>query len=152
MQYLKLATLLLATSVLHSAPEQTNMTLKERIVDVKDRTVSKLSAMLVLWSGASQEDQKKRLEYYTNLCENKKTRRVLKNWDMYIKRWYPWIVEGKMPIKNPDGRISDQKLLDYVVIVEELKKGEPLTQEEREEVCRRALEEVERYREAKGIR
>ncbi len=151
MQYLKLVALMLASSLMHQAPAHAKMTLRERLVEAKDQAVSKVSAWMVFWSGTSREDQLKRLEYYTKLKDGLRDRRFLKNWDMYIKRWYVWIVDGKMPIKNPDGRITDQKFLDYVVVVEELVKGAPLTQEEIECVCKQALEEVEDYRKAKGI-
>ncbi len=151
MQYLKLVALLLASSLMHQSPANAQMTFKERFVHAKDQAVSKVSAWLVFWSGDSLEDQLKRLEYYTKLKEGKRSRRFLKNWDMYIKRWYVWIIDGKMPIKNPDGRITDQKFLDYVVSVEELIKGTPLTQEEKELACHLALEKLEEYRKAKGI-
>ncbi|MEX0848879.1 MAG: hypothetical protein WD055_01485 [Candidatus Dependentiae bacterium] len=152
MQYLKLALLVLTSSLLHGAAPEKNVTIKDRVVNVKDQAVSKVSALLVLWSGTSKEDKLKRLDYYQKLLEGLKDRRFLKNWQMYKKRWYAWIVDGKMPIKNPDGRISDEKFIQYAMVVHELIKGAPLTQDEREELCRQELEDIEQYRKAKGIR
>jgi hypothetical protein len=153
MQYLKLALLVLSSSLLHGATtDKKDTTIKDRIVNVKDQAVSKVSALLVLWSGTSEEDQLKRLDYYQKLLDGLKDRRFLKNWQMHKKRWYAWIVDGKMPIKNPDGRISDEKFIEYAMAVHELIKGAPLTQDEREELCRKELKDIEEYRKAKGIR
>lgn len=160
MQYLKLAALILASSVISQS--QAAMSIKERFVynkdqaistvtDFKDKAVQKVSAWMSLLGGTTHEDQLKRLDYYLRLKNFIQTRRFLKKWDMYIKRWYVWIIDGRMPVKYPDGHISDQTFLNYVIAVEELMKGEPLTQLEREAACNKALEDVAQYRKAKGI-
>ena len=112
----------------------------------------KVSSWLVFWGGTTKEDQLKRLDYYLRLVESTKGGKYLNKWQLYKKRWYVWIIDGSMPIKNPDGRISDQKFNEYVVKVEELINDRPLTQDEKEFACYDAQQAIERYRREKSIR
>jgi hypothetical protein len=153
MRYLQLALLLLSTAALQrNTQARENVPLHVRLNETKDQLVRKVSSWLVFWGGTTREDQLKRLEYYLRLIENTKNGRYLKSWKLYIKRWYVWIVEGQMPIKNPDGRISDAAFYNYVLKVEELILGRELTQEEKEQACLLAQQEIDRYRQEKGIR
>lgn len=153
MRYLQLALLLLSTVVAQQQAQiKEGAPLRERLSDAKDRAVRKVSSWLVFWSGTTREDQLRRLDYYQRLVESATNGKYLKSWKLYKKRWYVWIVDGSMPIKNPDGRISDAKFNEYVVKVEELIKNRPLTQDEKEFACYEAKQELEQYRREKGIR
>jgi hypothetical protein len=153
MRYLQLALLLLSTAALQRHTQATeHAPLHTRLNETKDQLVRKISSWFVFWGGTTRDDQLKRLEYYLLLVENAKTGRYLKSWKLYIKRWYVWIVDGHMPIKNPDGRISDAAFYNYVLKVEELMHGRGLTQEEKEQACFLAQQEIDCYRQEKGIR
>jgi hypothetical protein len=153
MRYLQLALLLLSTVVAEQqAQAKEGVTLRDRLGDAKERVVRRVSSWLVFWGGTTKEDQLKRLDYYLRLRNSTTNGKYLKKWQLYKKRWYVWIIDGSMPIKNPDGRISDQKFNEYVIKVEELIQGRPLTQDEKEFVCYQVREEIERYRREKHIR
>ena len=153
MRYLQLALLLLSTVVAQQqAQVKQGVTLRDRLSDAKDRAVRRVSSWLVFWGGTTKEDQLKRLDYYLRLRESTQNGKYLNKWQLYKKRWYVWIIDGSMPIKNPDGRISDQKFNEYVVKVEELIQGRSLTQDEKEFACYQAQQELVQYRREKGIR
>lgn len=153
MRYLQLALLLLSTVVAEQqAQAKEGVTLRNRLSDAKERVVRRVSSWLVFWSGTTREDQLKRLDYYLRLRNSTTNGKYLNKWQLYKKRWYVWIIDGRMPVKNPDGQISDQKFNEYVVKVEELIQNRELTQDEKEFICFQVQQELESYRRAKGIK
>jgi predicted RNA-binding protein len=153
MRYLQLALLLLSTVVTEQqAQMKDGVTLRDRLGDAREKLVRKVSSWFVFWGGTTKEDQLKRLDYYLRLARNTQSRNYLNKWQLYKKRWYVWIIDGRMPIKNPDGRVSDEIFNEYIVKVEELIRNRDLTQDEKEFMCYQVQQENERYRRAKHIR
>lgn len=150
MRYLQLILLLL--SAVFTQKQIEGKSLGERFRDAKDSVVGYVSRRLAYLGGTTKEDRLARLAFYQQLLESVKKGKYLSKWQLYIKRWYVWIIDGRMPAKDPDGQISDIAFMPYVIKVEELMRGTELTQDEKEFLCRKAMKELERYRKEKGIR
>ena len=148
MHMIKVAALALATTLLQAAPEETNapLTLGERVTQrfdqVKDKIKSILAPVLVLVSDDSLEAQLKRLKYAHRV--DHPIRRVV------------WVMTGHMPVKNPDGRVTETEYVEYYVQYKTLIKWDEseqeLTDEEIIAAREEAFEELDEYRRIKGIR
>jgi len=148
MHLMKVAALALATTLMQAAPEERNekLTLGERVTQTydraKDRIKNALAPILVLLSDDSKEAQLKRLQYAHRIAHP--IRRV------------KWVLTGHMPVKNPDGRVSDAEYVEdyvhYKALIKWNESEQELTDEEVIAAREEALEVLEAFRNAKGIR
>ena len=146
MKYLKITALLLLTSFAYqTSSADTKLSFKERLTNIKDTAAQKMGAWFVFWGGQDYDAQKRRLNFYTWVEE--------KDWWMrHPKKWVTWIVTGKMPVKNPDRRITNEQYVDYYLVYKELRSGFPLTDKEIDDARAEAMELLDEYRRVKGVR
>jgi hypothetical protein len=118
-------------------------TTKEKVKRVWGTTKDKMAAVLAMFSGDSSEEQQVRLRFYLKYLSNH-----LKH---HPKRMIIWVLTGNMPVKNPDGRVSDAQYQEYYVLFKKLLKGEDLTYDEEVAARQEGMQRLYEYRHAKGL-
>lgn len=126
-------------------PANQTFSIQDRINETKNTLIKKISAIFILWGDESYESQKKRLDLYRWFEE-----RDL--WIRHPKKWMKWIVTGSMPVKHPDNRVTDEEYVQYYIAYKELVKEEALTEQEEDAVRIEAMELLNAYRAAKGVK